>query len=617
LSIPTKNRVPRHSHSASDIVGTVATSVRRASSNPGYTGGNLQITGMCEIPANAESLTRQEILDGIYYWKLQALTATANAGQKVVSVTTTAEFSVGDVVDLKDQNHNEKATVASKTATTLTMESNLTYTYAVSANATVSKWAPYGFTDQPRRLRFKDDTSLNYADLFLITSSESNNDPLGVFDQGFIVKKDLAVGGFGAFEQGTVYLGHGMLDYWDRPNITLLHDLLIDPWGGYFDTLEIRKFHGGYGQLRCHNVYTDHLTPATAGSIQFHDDLIPSEDAGEGTGFGIGSPTNVLSGVMARTGYFDEIKKVDGSTYTIGGDEDFTASGAVTQYRIVSIVGNETVSTATTTNSQASIGVAQANASNGQQVTVKVRGRTPVTAGETLTAGDHVASDNSGRAIKLSGHRHTAGILGESLAFASTVNTGNPSATTSVVTDVSVYEGGAHMHTVVGTSGIPSESDDALTAVTSSGTHTHGSGGATSGQVDVGWPNHYHNVDDDYSSHTHTGSTASFATYQHTHYFSVWTGNKTNEGSHEHSLNKSSSSVASSTHNHNVTGLPTYIRSLTLYDVNGNTFYLGGVLSNTNGAQANVYTAYAAEPFMRAIVVEGATVGNLAQIIIS
>jgi hypothetical protein len=620
LSIPTKNRVPRHSHSASDIVGTVATSVRRASSNPGYLGGNLHITGMAEIPCDAKSMTRQEILNAIYWNKLQYLTSDAASGQPTIAVADTSEFGEGDEVTLKDQNGSEKVIILSKTATSITMTSNLVNSYSTAANATVTMWAPYGFAAQTNVLRFKDNLTENYADFLLITSSESNDDPLVVFDQGFIVKKDLAVGGFGAFEQGTVYLGHGMLDYWDRPNITLLHDHIADPWGGFFDCLEIRKFHGGYGQLRCHNVYTDHLTPTTAGSIQFHDDLIPSEDAGEGTGFGIGSPTNVLSGVMARTGYFDEIKKVDGSAYPMGSDDElFTASGAVTQYRIVSIVGNETVSTATTANSQASIGVAQANASNGQQVTVKVRGRTYVTAGQTLQAGDHVASDDQGRAVKLSGHRHTAGVLGESLAFASSVSTGNPSDTTTVMTAISIGStNSAHLHTVVGTTGTPSATNTVVTSVSSLGStityvggstananpttpHAHGfSGGAA---VDI--------------AHSHGTGTAAVASSGHSHYYSAYTGNGVAEGGHTHNHTPTTTTVASNIHTHTISGLPTYIRSLTMYAVGGGTFYLGGVLSNTNGAQANVYTAPAAEPFMRAIVVQGATVGNLAQIIIS
>jgi hypothetical protein len=52
-----------------------------------------------------------------------------------------------------------------------------------------------------------------------------------------------------------------------------------------------------------------------------------------------------------------------------------------------------------------------------------------------------------------------------------------------------------------------------------------------------------------------------------------------------------------------------------MYDVGGSSFFLGGVLTQTNGAQADVYTDYdTAAPSFTATVTYGATTGNLAEI---
>lgn len=223
MSIPTKNRVPRHSHSASDIVGTVATSVRRTSSNHGYTGGDLVCNGTLELPSDAPSLTNQEILDAIFGWAMSYLTTNAASGQKDVSVVDASKFVVGQVVTVVDSAGSETGTIASIAGNTITLEANLTRSYTTSNSAYAQQWCPKGVSSFTRSLRFKDNLSLNYLDHFLITSSDNYDAPLHYLNQGWVAQKDGAFGGFVSAQQGVFWSGHGLNSPTDVPKHILGH----------------------------------------------------------------------------------------------------------------------------------------------------------------------------------------------------------------------------------------------------------------------------------------------------------------------------------------------------------------------------------------------------------
>ncbi len=89
-------------------------------------------------------------------------------------------------------------------------------------NGTV--WAPDGFSGTTRVLRFKDNVTSNYVNAFLIMGTSAlGTDPLLVFDQGLIAKKDIGVGGFISVNQGVLFLGHGLNSSTEPPKIELLH----------------------------------------------------------------------------------------------------------------------------------------------------------------------------------------------------------------------------------------------------------------------------------------------------------------------------------------------------------------------------------------------------------
>lgn len=672
MSVSKKNRVAKHVHSSADIIGSYAPAgVHKTLSNPGYTGGDLFVTGKTEIPCDAPSKTNLEILESIFGWAMSYCTVNVASGSTSVTVYDASKFVVGQVITVADATKNEQATLESKSGNTLTLASGLSNTYSTSQQAHVIQWCPAGINNPSRPLRFKDNNSLNWLDYFLLISSDNYNAPLSYLNQGWVCQKDGAFGGFVSAQQGQYWYGHGLNTPTDAPKDVMAHSHdynLTDNVAAGTTSIPVYPgviFLTGVPLIIEDNNHSEMVIvkSKTLNTVTIQQPLQHSYSTAAGahlyepyfTKWIVKADGSTLAGErmgwleLAEGGLHDLAgdpyvlaldnmpnQGTDGYVLTAkgagnppewaasgGGDtEEFTASGAVTQYRIASIVGNETVATATLANAQASIGVFQATVSTGQPVTVKTRGRTSVTAGGTLTAGDHITTDDLGRAIKLPGHRHTAGILGKSLAFASTVATGTPSATNSVVSSISGTATSSGTTTVV-TSVSLSQHDG----------HTHQCDNGTGGSDDnlnatyVAFktcPSGHSNCQVDGYAHyrfaTSLHSHAIFFTTNldgiHNHTVSPSTTSVASS-SHSHNVNYSSSYVASSTHTHTMSGLPTYIRSLTMYAVGGGTFYLGGVLSNTDGEEANIYTAYAAEPFMRAIVVKGATVGNLAQIIIS
>lgn len=60
-------------------------------------------------------------------------------------------------------------------------------------------------------LTFKDSSTNNFSDMFVITSYENYDSPLLAFTQGAIMEKDLMVGGLVGSGQGTLWLNHGLV----------------------------------------------------------------------------------------------------------------------------------------------------------------------------------------------------------------------------------------------------------------------------------------------------------------------------------------------------------------------------------------------------------------------
>jgi hypothetical protein len=336
-------------------------------------------------------------------------------------------------------------------------------------------WCPEGFADSAvdsinGKIRFKDTVTENFINLFIITRSDMNDDPILICDQGAVFKKDIAAGGFLSTNQGCLYIGHGLTSATDPPAIKLLHSA-----DGY-STLYLRKMDGSAAHLNVGNLTCTSLNDA----------------------------------------------------------ESFTASGAVTQYCIAAIVGNDMVAVANRTIAPAQIGVFQESKTDGQTVSVQKRGRSYVVAGEDLTAGDRVTTDASGHAIKYMGHYHDKGTF--------VLSSENPQTSGPNAGDVVSLPNGFHYHVVAehshgGSTGTdnpqtsgPNAAAD-LTVVVSVDANTGNNNPSTSGPTGDGGSAttvdgylveftyttglHYHVV----ASHGHTvgSSTATSSTNSHYH----------------------------------------------------------------------------------------------------
>lgn len=90
-------------------------------------------------------------------------------------------------------------------------------------------WAPEGFALGSSFTEFNgvytedNQTKSQSANIFVALLTDSNYDPILVADQGFVVKKDLSVGGFLSTNQGEIWIGHGRNSSTDTPRIALMH----------------------------------------------------------------------------------------------------------------------------------------------------------------------------------------------------------------------------------------------------------------------------------------------------------------------------------------------------------------------------------------------------------
>jgi hypothetical protein len=85
-------------------------------------------------------------------------------------------------------------------------------------------------------LRFYDTGTGSYLNLFLTTSKDNYNAPLLTTDQGLLVKKDIAAGGYLSSNQGALFLGSGLTSQVDPPKIVLMNaDVSRLDGGGLLD----------------------------------------------------------------------------------------------------------------------------------------------------------------------------------------------------------------------------------------------------------------------------------------------------------------------------------------------------------------------------------------------
>jgi hypothetical protein len=180
-------------------------------------------------------------------------------------------------------------------------------------------WAPDAFPESTGKLTFSDSVTGNYANLFLVISEATeyhDNMPLLVCDQGMVVKKDLSVGGYGAFNQGAIYLGSRMGGVDDPPKIRLMHSALG------FDTLFIQKMDGTGANLAAATLSLDSPTApilnfknsGTTQGIVYHDgsNMIFASTVG---GVSFASATGYVDpyGANYKLGYYTPFADVYGT----------------------------------------------------------------------------------------------------------------------------------------------------------------------------------------------------------------------------------------------------------------------------------------------------------------
>ena len=579
-----------------DLKRRLQANIPRGAGGGGYTGGDLYVDGKLEIPQDSPSMGNQEILDAIFGWAMSMLTGTASAGQKNIPVADTEKFVVGNVVTITDTSHSESGVLASKSSTVLTLEDNLTYTYTVAASGFVKSWVPTNFPAVTRPLRFKDNTTGQFLNHFLITSSDNYDAPLHTFDQGMLVKKDLAVGGFFGAQQGMLWLGHGLNSPSDEPKIVLGHTsdklLTANASSGQKNVVVsvAAVFHTGIPVVigdnsnsetaiiasvntvtntltMQQNLTYSYTTAASAHVYEPYDTVWLTKSDGA-----------TLAKLRMEEIRVNSIKKADGSPFPFGSVSVITdtgcvaGAGGVTINHFVSITGDDTVSLSTRTNAVSAYGIAAATATVGNPAEVTTFGRAQVIAGETLVAGDRVVPDDDAHAIKFNSITPALTALTLAAEASHTHSVGSHSHAYGTLAATAV---GNHTHACDSGTGGSDSNASALTAIATSATHTHqcdsGTGGSDSNasavqsintsaththQCDSGTGGSDSNLNATYvtfqscpSGHTNCQVSGhahySFATSTHTHAI-YFTSNA--DGAHSHTTG--TASFATSTHTH-------------------------------------------------------------------
>lgn len=159
------------------------------------------------------------------------------------------------------------------------------------------------------------------ANLYLIITQD-DNDPLLATDQGLVVKKDIAAGGFLSSNQGVLMLGNGLNSKDEDPKIILTHS------NGYGtkDTLYLKQFGGSVAahldlgnlaatQLKVKS--TNNVFAVTAGDNGLNQDtyLIP-QNPSQG-GLGLGTTAYPFKWVDATYVFTNNINSLSGGAITV------------------------------------------------------------------------------------------------------------------------------------------------------------------------------------------------------------------------------------------------------------------------------------------------------------
>lgn len=216
-------------------------------------------------------LTQQQILNSIYYWTSQGTWAPGiafPAGPNLPNDSSVhdrdfffrttnshlyqyqgGDYPYGSWVDLQ-----EAANAILSCGTTLPGSGNERDLFNKYDDGTIYQWITVGGNGAWRNIgtnkrglplgadsiNFTDNNKTwRSANLGLLLVSDDGYSPILATDQSFLVKKDLATGGFISTQQGEIWIGHGRNTEDDIPKIVMMH-----AEDGY-DTLYLRKLDPG------------------------------------------------------------------------------------------------------------------------------------------------------------------------------------------------------------------------------------------------------------------------------------------------------------------------------------------------------------------------------------
>jgi hypothetical protein len=178
-------------------------------------------------------------------------------------------------------------------------------------------WAPEGFTLGSSYADFNGVYAQGNqsANLFVVLLTDSGYDPILVTDQGFVVKKDLSVGGFIGTNQGEIWIGHGRNSSTDKPRIVMMHSS-----SGY-DTLYLKKSdvttpaNLNLGKLEIQS--TNNVFAVTAGDngVNQYTYIVP-QNPSQG-GLGLGTSAYPFKWVDATYVYTNGISSLSGGAISV------------------------------------------------------------------------------------------------------------------------------------------------------------------------------------------------------------------------------------------------------------------------------------------------------------
>lgn len=153
------------------------------------------------------------------------------------------------------------------------------------------------------------------VNLGLLLVPDTGYSPLLATDQGFVVKKDIATGGFISTNQGEIWIGHGRASSTDKPKIIMMHS------GNGYGTLYLRMADAttaanlNLGKLEVQS--TNNVFAVTAGDSGANQDtyLIP-QNPSQG-GLGLGTAAYPFKWVDATSVFTNGINSLSGGAISV------------------------------------------------------------------------------------------------------------------------------------------------------------------------------------------------------------------------------------------------------------------------------------------------------------